>query len=281
METVKENGTAKHRTEIQIKPAKVTAQPANVEVFTIEKQVLEITLVGSSSLIVNNFNEKSVTQMEDERRLNAEEKRASKKAPKPPVVPEERYQLARILDEEGIDCVPARWIKSALVTAATKYGEIGVPGTQVRGALFVLGDLIPIKFKGVKAWPEIKKHIEGLPVGQYGLPVMRRDVVRVGKFPNKQPDLRYRPEYRDWSLDIQIEFEPALISLQGLHHLIRRAGSSVGLCEWRPEKSPAGTFGRFDINLKGHHGRQERPVPDAQGSLLARSDGRVAGRCQA
>jgi hypothetical protein len=240
--TEKSNG---HRiTNLRIKPPKHTPPPREVEVFTIEKQEIGLTLVGQSVLIVNNFNEKSVTQMEDDRRLSAEEKRAAKRAPKPPVIPEERYQLARILDEDGLDCVPARWIKAALVTAATKYGEIGVPGTQVRGAMFVLGDLIPIQFKS----PAKKGPLSATHTGMgAGLPVMRRDVVRVGKFHPKQPDLRYRPEYRDWSLAIRIEYEPSLISLAALTHLIRRAGSSVGLCEWRPEKSPAGTFGRFDI----------------------------------
>ena len=183
--------------------------------------------------------------MEDQRRLDAEGKRAAKRAPRPPVVPEERYMLARDLDTQGRDCVPARYIKSALVTAATKYGEIGVPGTVVRGALFVLGDLLPIHYKGVKAWPALKALLDGEVDAQY--PVMRRDVVRVGKPPSKQPDLRYRPAYDDWSIDLKIEYEPALISEAGLFQLIRRAGTSVGLCEWRPEKSPAGTFGRFDI----------------------------------
>jgi hypothetical protein len=250
MNTTKETngGTNGHRVaRVQIRPAKVTKHPETVEVFMIEKEVIQTMLVGTSSLIVNNFSEKSVTEMEDNRRLSAEEKRALKKAPKPPVVPEEKYMAARILDEEGRDCVPARWIKAALVTAAQKYGEIGVNGQIVRGALFVLGDLIPIRFKGVKPWADVKPWLGETKIGTYGLPTLRRDVVRVGKFPNKQPDLRYRPEYRDWSLQIQIEYEPSLISLPGLHHLIRRAGSSVGLCEWRPEKSPAGLFGRFDI----------------------------------
>lgn len=245
---MKDNGMHAHETTLKIKPPKVTTpRPSEVEVFNIEKEIIECRLVGTSELIVNNFNHKSIQEMEDGRRLDAEAKRAQKRAPRPPVIPEERYLAARCLNEDGEDCVEARHIKAALVTAATKYGEIGVPGTVVRGALFVLGELIPIEFKGVKPWPAIKPMLDDVKIGSCGLPHMRRDIVRVGKFPNKQPDLRYRPGYRDWSISIRIEYEPALISLAGLHQLIRRAGTSVGLCEWRPEKSPAGTFGRFDI----------------------------------
>jgi hypothetical protein len=247
--TVKANGSNGHgTTTVTVKPPKTRTQhPANIEVFSIEKEIIEVTLIGTSALIINNFNNKTQTQMEDERRLNAEEKRALKRAPREPVIPEERYMAARILDENGVDCVEARHIKAALVTAATKYGEIGVPGSVVKGALFVLGDLIPIHFRGVKPWVALKPHLGDLKVGPCGLPVMRRDPVRVGNFGSKKPDLRYRPEYRDWSITIRIEFEPALISLAGLHHLTRRAGSSVGLYEWRPEKSAGGIFGRFDI----------------------------------
>lgn len=228
------NGT----TSLVVRKPKVTAQAEKQEIYEFEKEVVAVTLVGTTQLIVNNFSEKSIQQIEDERRLTAEEKRALKKAAKSPVIPEERWQAARILDDDGRDCFPARWVKAALVTAATRFGEdTGTKGTQIRGAVFVLGDLLPITFRGVKA--------KG--AGPHGLPVMRRDVVRVGNFPNKKPDFRYRPGYDDWSLDIRVEFEPKLISLAGLYHLIRRAGSSVGLGEWRPEKSPAGIYGRFDI----------------------------------
>lgn len=246
MRTQKSTNGSAGRTVVEIKPAKRTTQPDRIEIHSIEKQVIALTVVGTSDLIVNNFHDKGVTEMEDNRRLNAEEKRAAKRAPRPPVVPEERYMNARVLNDEGEDCIEARWVKSALVTAATRYGEIGLPGTQVRGALFVLGDLLPIKFKGVKPWAALLPHLGDLS-SKTDVPRMRRDVVRVGKPPNKQPDLRYRPAYANWSLDLQIEFEPALISLTALHHLVRRAGSSIGLCEWRPEKSAAGIFGRFDL----------------------------------
>ncbi len=242
------NGSSKsaEQTRVEIKPAKRTKQPKSIEIHSIEKQVIELTVVGTSALIVNNFHEKGIAQIEDTRRLNREEKLAAKRAPRPPVIPEERYMNARVLNEEGQDCIEARWVKAALVTAATRYGEIGLPGTQVRGALFVLGDLLPIRFKGIKPWAGLLPYLDGASKTAL-VPHMRRDVVRVGKPPNKQPDLRYRPSYINWALDLQIEFEPALISLEALHHLVRRAGSSIGLCEWRPEKSPAGIYGRFDL----------------------------------
>jgi hypothetical protein len=226
-------------------PKKLAEKPENVEVFEIDKVVTQVTICGSTDLIVNNFHEKSVQEMEDNRRLDGEGRRAAKRAPKPPVIPEEKYMRARILDSEGRDCFPARWVKAALVTAATKYGEIGVPGTVIRGAVFITGELLPITYEGVEPWPDLLPYLDKDHVSK--VPFMRRDVVRVGKPPNKQPDLRYRPAYQGWALNLNIEYEPALVSAAGLFQLLRRAGTSVGLGEWRPEKSPAGTFGRFDM----------------------------------
>lgn len=202
----------------------------------IKKALVPVKLVGITSLLVNNFSDKSRQQMEHERSLTPEEKREKRKAGKAPVVPSERFEGARILDERGRDCVHGYWVKAALVTACS-YEDVGIKAKVLRGTVFVSGrhevpgsGLIPIHFDGKK-------------------PIMRTDTVRVGPYNARVPDLRYRPEYRNWSLDLVIEYEPALVSLDQLAHLVRRAGTSVGLCEWRPEKSPAGTFGRFDIEL--------------------------------
>jgi hypothetical protein len=217
---------------VRLKVGKSTPQPeGGYEIEEIERSTVAITLVGLSSLIVNNFSEKAREEMEYLRSLDKEQKLNKRKEGRPPVVPEERFQAARILDQKGRDCVQAYWIKAALESACS-YPDVAVKSKVLHGSVFVdgqeQGGLVPIKFDGK-------------------VPIMRTDVVRVGKYNDRQPDIRYRPEYRNWSLDVLVTFEPKLVSLGALYHLIRRAGTSVGLCEWRPQKSPAGTFGRFDI----------------------------------
>ena len=151
-----------------------------------------------------------------------------------------------MLDSKGRDCIRSQWIKGALICAARSYGEdIGMKSTQIAGAVFVEGDLLPIKFTPRPASESDET------ITYYGKgPGQRRDVVRVGKFGAKQPDIRYRPAYDDWSVDFKLTFEPKLISLPSVYHLIRRAGTSIGLCEWRPEGpggGKGGQFGRFDV----------------------------------
>ncbi len=234
-------------TTVRVTAATKTLQPAEVEIEAIETQTVAFTIEGKSQLIVNNFGSKGLQQMEDLRSKTAEERRAEKKGGKKAITPEEislRFQAARVLDSKGRDCIRAQWIKGALLTA-TKYKEVGIPSTTMKGAVFVEGDLLPIVFtpRSVKDSDET--------ITYYGKgPGMRRDIVRVGAYGSKQPDIRYRPAYDDWSVSFRITFEPKLLSLGALYHLVRRAGNSVGLCEWRPEGpggGKGGQFGRFDI----------------------------------
>jgi hypothetical protein len=250
MNTIHTNGTSRVGSKtLIVKATKKTTQPDIVEIEDIEFQTIAVTIAGleDCQLIVNNFGTKGAQQMEDERSRTQEERLAAKKGGKKAITPEEidrRFQNARVLDSKGRDCVRAAWMKGALLTAG-KYPELGIPSTRLKGAVFVEGDLLPIAFK-----PKGKSSSDET-VTYFGKgPGMRRDIVRVGKFGAKQPDIRYRPCYDDWSIDFKITFEPKLISLAGLYHLIRRAGMSVGLCEWRPEGpggGKGGQYGRFDL----------------------------------
>lgn len=251
MDTTTANGHAKSgKTTLKVKAASHTEQPEEAFIEQIEIQTIPLRIVGMSQLIVNNFGSKGAEQMESDRARTAEEKHAAKKGGKPPITTaeiERRFQAARVLDSKGRDCVRAAWIKGALLSAG-KYKEVGIPGTWLKGALFVEGDLLPITFTPRSA----KDSDETITYFGKG-PGQRRDVVRVGPFGRKQPDIRYRPCYDDWSIDFKITFEPKLISLAALGHLVRRAGMSVGLCEWRPEGpggGKGGQFGRFDLDLK-------------------------------
>jgi|GEM_PF-6898334 len=247
-------------TTLLVKAATQTAQPDEVEINQIETLTVKIVIAGKSQLIVNNFGTKGAQQMEDERARTKEEKLEIKKGGKPPITPEEierRFQNARVLDRNGQDCIRSQWIKGALISAS-KYPDVGIASTKLRGAVYVEGDLLPIVYTP-KAASDSDDRVTyygtdknpGLrPGDKRQTPGMARDVVRVGKFGAKQPDIRYRPVYDNWSVTFELTFEPKLISLASVYHLIRRAGTSIGLCEWRPEGpggGKGGQFGRFDL----------------------------------
>jgi hypothetical protein len=248
MNTSHTNG-ATRSTLVKITPAKRTQQPSEVEIENIETLTVPVTIVGKSQLIVNNFGAKGAQQLEDQRALTKEEREQQRKNGKKEISPaeiERRFQAARCLNSKGEDCVRAAWLKGALVSAG-KYPDIGIASTRLKGVLYVEGDLLPIKFK-TKPKSESDETITYYGKG----PAQRRDVVRVGLPGRKQPDIRYRPAYDDWSVDFHITFEPRFISQALVYHLVRAAGTRVGLCEWRPEGpggGDGGTFGRFDIKM--------------------------------
>jgi hypothetical protein len=244
------NGKKIGRSTLNVKAATYTEQPDEIEISAIEVVTMAVTIVGKSPLIVNNFGTKGAQQMEDERARTKEEKLEIKKGGKPAITPveiERRFQAARLLDSKKRDCIRSQWLKGALISAA-KYPDVGIASTKLRGAIYVEGDLLPIIYKPRPASDSDER------VTYYGKgPGQARDVVRVGKFGAKQPDIRYRPQFDDWSVDFEVTFEPKLISMGAVCHLIRRAGTSVGLCEWRPEGpggGKGGQFGRFDLDAK-------------------------------
>lgn len=92
--------------------------------------------------------------------------------------------------------------------------------------IFVRGTLLPIKYEKL---------------------VMREDVVRVGKFPNKTADIRHRPAYLNWSIDLELEYNAHVFNASQLFNLATLAGFHIGVGEWRPEKK--GQHGRFEVEI--------------------------------
>ena len=183
-----------------------------VQVPPIKIVKTTVRIVGTSSLIVHAWSEKAKEQMRLKQMKGAKMAKEAKN-------PEADFKGAKYLDAKGRDCVPALAFKNAIVSAARFADDMKM--TILRGGVFVPGELLPLKFKECR---------------------MREDMVRVGM---GTADLRYRPEYIDWSVDLPLEFNSAVLSAEQIMNLIKLAGFGVGICEWRPERD--GQHGRFDI----------------------------------
>ena len=82
--------------------------------------------------------------------------------------------------------------------------------------------------------------VPGELVAIEGEPSMREDMVRVGM---GTADLRYRPEFKSWSISLPIEYNADAITLEQIVNLVNLAGFGVGIGEWRPERD--GQYGMF------------------------------------
>ena len=71
---------------------------------------------------------------------------------------------------------------------------------------------------------------------------MREDTVRV----QGNADLRYRGEFKNWYMDLILEFnENGELRLEQIINVINIGGYSVGIGEWRPEHD--GSYGKYHI----------------------------------
>ena len=172
---------------------------------------IKLRLVGTSPLIVHKWSEKAKKQMLDKQMKKATQGKTAKD-------PELDYREALYTRPDGSYGFPAVGFKAAAVRAGT-YCDMKM--IFLRGAFHVEGDLVRID----------------------GEPRPREDMVRVGM---GTADIRYRPEFPEWSTDLEVTYNSRALAVEQIVHLFEVAGFAVGVGEWRPEKN--GQFGRFKVH---------------------------------
>ncbi len=199
------------------------SEPSSAEVGI---QSISLILRGrrGSPLVVHAFSDTAKQSIRD------------KQAKKPTRAKPERdtageFLSARYLDDAGRECVPVIAIKKSLIAAATAFADL--TKVALRQALFVEAESDP-----GSALVPIELH-DGSPA----IGVMREDAVTIGV---NTRGLTYRPMYEQWQVRVRVEFNPRLISREQLLALVDQAGWGIGICEGRPEKSSALSWGRFE-----------------------------------
>jgi hypothetical protein len=205
-----------------------------IEIKAVKINETEITIEGVSPLIINNFNEKSRQQI-----LDAQMKKTKVKEPRNPIedfmranywltpMPEEFTEEAfsKALKEGARFGFPAKGIKASIVSGAFRNG-MTKDKVSLYGAFLIPDELIEIKVK-----PEDI--------------VMREDYVRIA---HGGTDVRFRPEFRNWSMTFKIQYNENSYSLEQIINFINLGGFSCGLGEMRTEKG--GNFGSYRVKAE-------------------------------
>lgn len=208
----------------------------------MRKRVMRVKLVGDAPLIVHAWAEKAKKEI-----LEKQQKKASKgKESRDPVkefvaglyildeageryatMPEDVAALDKDSQEDEVNAVlskyrygfPAVAVKACMIDTAYQQGLIAKK-TTARGAIRIPGEYIQID----------------------GIPTIREDMVMIGGM-SKVADLRYRPEFRNWSATVTIEYLENSVSAEQVFQWLQYGGFCSGIGEWRPSKD--GSFGTF------------------------------------
>lgn len=189
----------------------------SVEVIEFSIRQVTIPIVGISPLIVHAWSEKSKKMISDKQAGKAKNKKHEIRDP------EADYEQAKHIAEDGWEGLPAAAIKAAMIRGAKMVGMVM---KDVQAAFFVNADCEKTQL-----------------VRLHGESRMRMDMVRVGM---GAADIRYRPEYPEWYIELNIDFNEGLISIDQLHQIVKAAGYGNGLGEMRPEKGKF-NYGRFKL----------------------------------
>ena len=206
-----------------------------IEIRPLDIQTIPLRIVGDTPLIIHNWSEKAKKQMLDNAMGLSKGK---KREPKDPVYEyiNSFYWMEGKPEEDTIEAFEA-----ALASGA----KFGVKAISVKEAA------ISAAYR--KGWSKNKVGIQGeffIQSDANGLieikgdrPIMREDPVTVGI---GGTDLRYRGEFQNWYLDIQMQYDAnGAYSLDTLINMLNLGGFVCGIGEWRVEKG--GMNGMFHV----------------------------------
>ena len=211
------------------------------EIISIKKiqiQRAKIKIVGDSPLIVHAWSEKAKKMMLDAQTKATKTKGKDVRDPYDDFI-QSLYWLEGKPKESTVEAFEAsvangaKWgfpvgaIKQAGNAAAYRSGWVKNQ-MQLRGSYFLqteYGEMAEIKGS---------------------IPEIREDMVRIGM---GSADLRYRGEFKNWYMDLILEYNASGdMSLEQIVNVINAGGYIVGIGEWRPERD--GTFGKYHVEVE-------------------------------
>lgn len=214
-----------------------TKKNATVEIKPMELQTVDITIIGTTPLIIHAWSDKAKQMMLDKQRGKATKSKHEIKIPVNDFMAAcywltEQPELGA--DDEEAEAnfqaaiaagakfgFPVTGIKQSAIMGA-KRGGLDVVATELRGSFFLEG--------ATEASTNDIAEIISEP------PTMREDMVKVGGM-SKTADIRYRPQFDNWEIPMRMTYNVnGKYSLEQLLNCFNVGGFVCGIGEWRPER---------------------------------------------
>jgi hypothetical protein len=204
--------------------------PSTIVIPEIKLEEHRYYLVGNASLIVHAFPEKQRKAMLGKQMKIAAGGRDARD-------PYAEVEAAKYILPDGRHGFPAIGFKAAAVTACTSLAD--VTKVAARQAFRVKG--IPMHASGIIDGAFVRTALVPLICHE---PVIREDVAILSGI-GRKAEVRYRPEYFPWGVELEVVLNPQVISAGQLGTMFQAAGHGVGIGDYRPERD--GDCGTFDL----------------------------------
>lgn len=229
--------------------AKKTDNQVAISIEPLKLQKARITLVGDTPLIVHAWSEKAKKEM-----LSAQQKKKVAKS------------AMAVRDPFSEFCNAAYWIShepeektpETFEKAIADGAKFGFPVIAVKLAALAAcyrAGKIPNQMSMKCSF--YLNAVNGATNGSSGVelaviqtdkpPVFREDMVKIGGI-NKTSDLRYRPAFVDWKMDLIVTLiDNGTFTMESVINAINLGGAMGGIGEWRMERD--GDFGRYHVEI--------------------------------
>lgn len=189
--------------------------------------LVQVRLVGTAPYVQNAFGGKALAQM---RQTQSEGSKARTKNKREPKDFDACYEDAIHYSTDGWVGVPASCFRAAMISACR---VAGVVMTQAKLCIFIEADGVDRR----DGSPLVRIHGKREKVEHF----VRNDT--------GVPDIRARPMWRQWYIDLRVRYDALKFDPTSVYNLLLRAGMQVGIGEGRPDskKSVGMGWGTFTL----------------------------------
>ena len=191
-----------------------------VKLEAVKIENLQINIEGTTPLIIHKFSDKAKKQMVDKQTgKTSQKKHRDIKA---------EVEACKYYMSKGRIGFPCGGFKKAMVEVGPYLD--GLDKKKVKGSMYVIGEennLVPIAFEEE---------------------AVNEAIVRLSG-PGRTAMVRYRPEFRKWTANLNIQYNANMITPEQIVNLVNMAGFHIGVGDWRPQRD--GINGMFRVCLDG------------------------------
>jgi hypothetical protein len=203
-----------------------------VHILPLHEEVLRFRLRGTAPYMQCRFSQKAIAKIQETHRQGQQ---ARSKRIREARDFDDDYRQAMHRFADGRCGIPCSGFRNALISTCR---VVGFKMTIAKLSIFIIKDGLD----DVDGTPLVR--IEGTPE-QCILPVRNATGVI---------DLRARPLWREWAVNLRIRFDLDQFSAEDILNLLQRAGRQVGIGEGRADSRDSNgiDYGFFNVELPAH-----------------------------